>query len=136
MEPQRAREGTVHDKILALGAFVGAPADPWIIVADWNATPETAASGWAAKLGAVIIQAPGTDTFDKDAEADMKAASATNELRVATKAAICGEPFANMEREADTNAASGFAVMNEGFAHCHADSDVARKRTTFCELLE
>ncbi|CAK0896446.1 unnamed protein product, partial [Prorocentrum cordatum] len=59
-------EGAVHDKLLSLGAFVTMLTYPWIILADWNMTPEQlAATEWLAKWNATIVRAPGSATCDK-----------------------------------------------------------------------
>ncbi|CAK0876322.1 unnamed protein product [Prorocentrum cordatum] len=66
LEPHRQIEGAVHDKLLSLGAFVTMLTDPWIILADWNMTPEQlAATEWLAKWNATIVRAPGSATCDK-----------------------------------------------------------------------
>ncbi|CAK0811185.1 unnamed protein product [Prorocentrum cordatum] len=66
LEPRRQIEGAVHDKLLSLGAFVTMLTDPWIILADWNMTPEQlAATEWLAKWNATIVRAPGSATCDK-----------------------------------------------------------------------
>ncbi|CAK0890239.1 unnamed protein product, partial [Prorocentrum cordatum] len=66
LEPHRQIEGAVHDKLLSLGAFVTMLTDPWIILADWNMTPEQlAATEWPAKWNATIVRAPGSATCDK-----------------------------------------------------------------------
>ncbi|CAK0864301.1 unnamed protein product, partial [Prorocentrum cordatum] len=66
LEPRRQIEGAVHDKLLSLGAFVTMLTDPWIILADWNMTPEQlAATEWPSKWDATIVRAPGSATCDK-----------------------------------------------------------------------
>ncbi|CAK0901823.1 unnamed protein product, partial [Prorocentrum cordatum] len=66
LEPHRQIEGAVHDKLLSLGAFVTMLTDPWIILADWNMTPEQlAATEWPAKWNATVVRAPGSATCDK-----------------------------------------------------------------------
>ncbi|CAK0903419.1 unnamed protein product [Prorocentrum cordatum] len=66
IEPHHSITGPVHERMVALTAFLDMLADPWVVLADWNMSPcQLADSGYPEEWGGSILVAPGSATCDK-----------------------------------------------------------------------